>query len=72
MVSSAAAADLTITTVGDLFIGQPVAFEVNGAVANERLELKVKRTNGKMKAFGQLRADAAGAAVFYGMLPGRG
>ena len=69
LVSSAMASDLSIVPVGDLFVDQPVAFQVAGAIAGERVELKVKRANGKMKAFGQTTADASGEALFYGMLP---
>jgi uncharacterized protein YjbI with pentapeptide repeats len=68
-VSSAVADDLLVVPVGDLFVDQPVAFEVSGAAAGERLELKVKRANGKMKAFGQMTADESGEAVFHGVLP---
>ena len=68
-VSSAVADDLLVVPVGELFVDQPVAFEVSGAAAGERLELKVKRANGKMKAFGQMTADESGEAVFHGVLP---
>ena len=69
LISPAWANSLDISVVGELFVGQPVAFEVEGAAANERIELKVKRANGNLKLFGQERADSNGVATILGFLP---
>ena len=68
MTTNAWAADLTVEAVSDLYADHPVGFQVTGMTQGDKMRLSIVEDDGSVVVFGQARADAAGAAVFYGML----
>jgi hypothetical protein len=68
MTTNAWASDLTVEAVSDLYAEHPVGFQVTGMTQGDKMRLSIVDVDGVVVVFGQARADAAGAAVFYGML----
>lgn len=68
--STAWAGSLTVTPVGDLYLGQPVGFTVSGAIPGDTVVVQMRTLGTPPQLFGRGPADASGQVRVAGFLPG--